>query len=65
MKKEKQLLSELILALNYFGLNWYHIMEDYLEYQIEKKRKPVEYLSEIRNMMVTVQDKFPTSHSSL
>ncbi len=36
MNDEKVFLKELILALNYAGLDWQLIMEDYIECRLEK-----------------------------
>ncbi len=54
MKNHKTLLNELILALNHAGLNWRHILEDYLDYQEEKKQKPFKDVSEL-NESIEVQ----------
>ncbi len=59
MNKEKKLLEELILALNHIGLNWEHIVEDYLDHKKEKEQKPVEELSEININIIDFQKRYP------
>ncbi len=62
MKDKEKLLIELISALNHIGLNWYHIMEDFLEYQIEKKQKSTEHLADLQNIIMNIQDEALSFH---
>ncbi|MBU2515525.1 hypothetical protein KJ966_29765 [bacterium] len=54
MKDREKLLIEMISALNHLGLDWYHIMEDYFEYQIEKKT--TEDLIEMKNIILNIRN---------
>ncbi len=55
MNKKEKLLIEMVSALNHIGLNWYHILEDYLEYQEEKKLISIKNLAELRTIAIDIQ----------
>lgn len=62
MEKKEKLLNELVLALNYAGLNWYHILEDYLEDQAIRNLKPIEEMAELKKIVAEFQIGFSKDH---
>jgi hypothetical protein len=51
MKNEELLLREMISALDCIGLNWKHIMEDYIESQLEQGQMSIGDISELKTIM--------------
>ncbi len=58
MNKEKVFLKELIFALNYIGLNWLDIMEDYIDRQSENGQKSYKDIYEIKTNLKYFKKEF-------
>lgn len=55
MNKKEKLLMEMISAINYLGLNWYDILEDYLEHQLRNRQKSIQNFDEIIKIAKEIQ----------
>ncbi len=58
MKNEKTVLKELIYALNYIGLNWLDIMEDYINRQSETGQKSYKDIYELKTNLKYFEKEF-------
>lgn len=58
MKKEEIILKELVLALEHAEINWYWIMEDYLEYKKAKNQITSLDIPELTTVISNLLNRF-------